>query len=558
MKLRPYQQKAVDSILRDSKDHPSDNLLVALPTGTGKSLVIARLCQEIADRGGRVLVLHRSKELVYQNHLRFTQVDPKGLQRGGIYSAGIGIRQTDEQVTFAGVQSVYKRGEEFGWIDAVIVDEAHQIPQSESSQYQQLIRSVRQTNPKARFFGLTATPYRMSGGVIFGSKGMLFDRLSYSAPLSEMFDEGYLTKPTTLPTVPVDMTGVRKTAGDFNQSEMQSRFLGRSITAEILATANETNRKSIAVFASGVAHATLIHHELQALGEESVLVTGETLPLLRAAATDLFMNRKKRWIVNVDCLTTGWDAPCTDCIVVARATESAGLFMQIVGRGTRLYEGKEECHVIDFGSNIERFGPIDAEDYGKDHIKDPTSEEGEAPKKICPKCFEVVHASLMTCPSCQYSFPPREKVLISTKAEITVKTTNHTILHEDFKLWKGKVIEHEGGKKTKKPDTLLVQYKLQVDEDAEIGKRKRWAREWLCVEHKGYAREKFEKWWKDRSHSHPPETIDEALVLIDGGALAKTLEISLRPDGKFERITKHEVAEKPEWSGMDEDDDCPF
>ena len=196
----------------------------------------------------------------------------------------------------------------------------------------------------------------MDGGVIHGGRDTLFDRMSYVAPLSVMFDKGYLCKPVTLDTVQVDMTGVKKSGGDFNKSEMQSRFLGRSITKEIVSAANSKGCKSIVVFAAGVAHAELIHHELTALGESSSVVTGETPPIFRATYCDSFLNRKKRWIVNVDCLTTGWDAPNVDCVVVARATESAGLFMQIVGRGTRLYPGKTECHVIDFGGNIERHG----------------------------------------------------------------------------------------------------------------------------------------------------------------------------------------------------------
>ena len=554
MKLRPYQQEAVDAILADASKYKKDNLLVAMPTGCGKSLVIAGICKEIADRGGRVLVLHRTKELVGQNNERFCQFDPQGIHRSGVYSAGIGIRQTGEQVTFAGVQSVYKRAAEFGKIDAIVVDEAHQVGRNENSQYQTLIRGLREINPKCRFFGLTATPYRMDG-VLHGGIDCLFDRVSYSAPLADMFDQGYLTPPETLPVEAVDMTGVRKTAGDFNQSEMQSRFLGRSITREIYETCNKHGHKSIIVYASGVAHAELIHHELQALGEDSNVITGETLPLIRATTIDLFKNGKRRWLVNVDCLTTGFDASNIDCVVVARATESAGLFMQIVGRGTRLHAGKEKFHVIDYGGNIDRFGAIDCEDYGKDFIKDPTSGEGEAPKKVCPKCFEIVHASALTCNKCEYIFPKREKVLISTKAEIRVKATMHTVVHEDMKRWKGKELEELGpdNKPMRKPDTMIVQYKLKANDTDDITSKKRWAREWVCIEHKkgSYARQKAEQWWKERSNTHCPDTIDEALALISAGALAKTLTLEIRPQGKFDRITKSVVADKPDCGTLD-------
>ena len=167
MELRYYQQDCIDAFIRDARKYPTQNLLGALPTGTGKSVVIAGICKEVASRGGRVLVLHRSKELVAQNHERYCQVDPDGCPRSGVYSAGIGIRQTDEQVTFAGVQSVYKRAAEFGKIDLVFVDEAHQIPFNDESQYQTLIRGLREINPKCKFMGVTATPFR-TNGVIHG------------------------------------------------------------------------------------------------------------------------------------------------------------------------------------------------------------------------------------------------------------------------------------------------------------------------------------------------------------------------------------------------------
>jgi len=568
MKLtpRPYQQEAIDSLLSDARKHPRENLLVAMPTGTGKSLVIAGLSKAVADRGGRVLVLHRSKELVSQNYERFCQVDPQGVQRAGVYSAGLKIRQVNEQVTFAGVQSVYKRAGEFGRIDAVVVDEAHQIPFSENSQYQTLIKGLRSINPECRFFGLTATPYR-TNGVIHGSEQSLFDRMSYVTQLGRMFDEGYLTRPVTLPTDQVDLSRVKVTAGEYNKSEHQSAFLkyweNGSKTAEIIQTANKANRRSIAVFCSGVAHANLVHQELIAAGEKAEVVTGESLPLLRAAAIDDFSARKVRWIVNVDCLTTGWDAPCTDCIVVARGTQSPGLFMQIIGRGTRLYEGKTECNIVDMGGNIERFGPIDSETYGEGFIKEPTDGTGEAPKRVCPNCFEIFAAGKKVCPKCGITLPEKEKVMLSTKKDITIKPTVHQVLDVQLKRWKGKTVEPKDPTKKpfKKPDTMLVQYRLHVEEDAEIGSRKRWAREWVCLEHEGYARTKACNWWAEHSDTEPPETIQEALALFDAGMIGKITEITIKPDGKFEKIVGRKVDKPVPESKLEvdfDDSDLPF
>jgi len=250
-------------------------------------------------------------------------------------------------------------------------------------------------------------------------------------------------------------------------------------------------------------------------------------------------------------------------IVVVRATQSPGLFMQIVGRGTRLYEGKDVCHVLDYGSNIERFGPIDSPSYGADFIKDPSAGDGEAPTKVCPSCFEIVHASVMRCKRCGYDFPKREKELKSTMAAITSKPSTRKVESVRLSRWKGKKLD-DG---SKKPDTILAEYRLLDENDSQpsdgfntdsAGVRR--VREWLCVEHTGYARQKFEQWWTARSWSSPPETIDEALLLDQKGALATTDTVTMRPDGRFLRITKTVPGERPPRTTyeLEEGDQMPF
>ena len=548
-KPRYYQTECVEAFLRDAKKFQKDNLLAALPTGSGKSCIIGMLAKEIADRGGRVLVVARSKELLQQNWEKYTWLDPDGLSRAGIYSAGLDMRQLGCQVTFGGVQSICKRSQELGKVDAIIADECHQISFNPDSQYRTLISGIRSVNPKARFFGLTATPFR-TDGVIHGSERSLFDRMSYVVPLSDMFDNKWLTRPITLPSDQVDMTGVKIVAGEYNQGETQSKFLeywnANNKTVEILQSANKENRKSCMVFCTGVAHANLVHQELLALGETAAIVTGETLPIERSTSLADFTERRTRWMVNVDVLTTGFDATGVDYIVAARATQSAGLFSQIIGRGLRLHDGKSECFVTDFGGNVDRFGAIDSPTYGEGFIKEPSGVEGQPPMRVCPNCFEIFPAGKNICPKCGIELPKKEKVMLSTTKAITVETTKHTVVGIDYKLWKGKETESSDPSKPakKKPDTMLVQYRLSVPEDAEIGKRKRWAREWVCIEHKGYAREKAVKWWKERSSdTEPPETIAEALALIDSGALRDTMEISIRPDGKWDRIVDHVISE---------------
>lgn len=544
MKLRNYQQESVDKFFSDAKKHPRDAQLLALPTGAGKSLIIAEICRRAANGGMRVLVLHRTKELVSQNHDRYVEVDPSGEERAGIYSAGIGLKHTDKMVTFAGVQSACSDATVFGKIRLVIVDEAHQIPRAESSQYQKVLADLRSLG-EVKLLGLTASPYRLDGGVIFGGKDTQFDRVSHSVPLSDLFDNGYLTKPVTVDVDKVDLSGVRTTAGDYNQADMQTKFLGRSLTPEIVATADHHKMKSVLVFASGVAHAELIKEELRAAGQEVRCVTGETLPILRETFLSQFDSGTVRFLVNVDVLTTGFDCPRVDGIVLARGTQSPGLFYQMVGRGFRLFPNKPACYVLDYGGNIDLHGPVDSETFGIDTIKPPSSGDGEAPKRICPRCFEVQHASLAKCVNCGLEFPRKEKSFLATKKSITIQTTDHDVEFVDYKRWNGK----EG-----KTDTMLVQYKLK-DNGASLDARKRWAREWVCIEHSGYARGKAESWWRDRSDYVCPETIEEALEIARVGGIQMPLSITIKPDGKFDRIVAYALnGPKPEVKDIDFDE----
>ena len=562
MKLRDYQQEACDAFFTEAQAYPSQSQVLALPTGTGKSVIIAEICRRAANAGLRVMVLHRSKELVSQNYERYTQVDPAGAARVGCYSAGIGIRETDNEVIFASVQSVCKRGAEFGVRHLVIVDEAHQIPMEDESQYQNLIKALRASSKGLKLLGLTATPYRTKGGVIHGGSDSMFDRMSYVAPLSDMFDKGYLTRPVTVDVDQVDLSDVKIVRGDFEKAAMQNAFVGRSISGEIKATADQYNLKTVLIFTSGVAHAEMVTQELKQLGEKAEVVTGMTIPLLRSAHLSNFSNGSVRFLVNVDVLTTGFDEPKIDGIIVARGTQSPGLFMQMIGRGTRLHDSKSVCMVADYGGNVVRHGPVDSDTYGMDTIADPTSGNGEAPKRCCPKCFEVQAAQNRKCEKCGLEFPVRPKDLISSNEAITIVPTYHMVVHTDYKLWKGR----EDDQGNKKKDTLRVQYKLEVDEKADLQSRKRWASEWLCVEHKGYPQKKFAAWWADRSEYAVPETITEALRLIDAGCVAHTKSLTCKKDGKWDRIvsSKAHAIEKLrdfdlEYYEKDSPDaDCPF
>jgi DNA repair protein RadD len=549
MKPRWYQIEAIDAFFDSVSKHPNQDLLEVLPTGAGKTIVMAGICGKVA-KFGRVVVLARSKELVCQNHAKFVACNPELADDAGVYCAGLGLKDYKKKVVFASIQSVCNQAHLFKDVKLVVIDEAHQVPKGESTQYQTFLKEVRETSPTCKLLGLTASPYRLDGGVIFG-EGQQFHRVAYNVPLDVLFGEGYITRPKTLDVTQVDLTGVRRVAGDFSKSEVESKFLGNSITNEVLAAANDKWAKSVLIFASGVAHATVIKGELEAAGEIVNMVTGDTPPLFRDAAVESFSNGRVRWLVNVECLTTGFDAPCVDMVVIARATESPGLFLQMVGRGFRLFDGKEQCWILDYGSNLERFGPIDSSTYGMDSIKPASTGEGEAPKRICPSCFEINHAGARRCVKCGLEFPRKAKVLIATKESVLTKAEVLKVSETTYSRWGGK----DG-----RQDTLMAEYTIESDDDSAF---KRRVRQWICIEHEGWAGKKAHEWWMAKSRNAFPSSIDEALEIINVVGLAETTEIKVKKDGKYDKVVyvKSLPAPEPteiEYGDLYNEEDIPF
>jgi len=527
MQMRWYQKEAVQAFFDATKKYPKQDLLEVLPTGAGKTIVMANIIARVA-KFGNVIVTARSKELVVQNQTKFCQCFPELADQTGVYCAGLGLKEYKAPIVFASIQSAYAKGEMFGPRKLVIIDEAHQIPQTESSQYQTFLAGVRLADPSCKLLGLTASPYRLDGGVIFG-KGQQFDRVCYNVPVGTLMDEGYITRPKTLKVSEIDLSGVRRTAGDFNKADVESKFLGNSVTGEILEAANAKGAASVLIFASGVAHATVIKGELESAGQSVNVVTGDTPPLFRQTAIDMFTNRTCRFLVNVECFTTGFDAPCVDMVAIARATESPGLFLQMVGRGFRLCDGKDVCWVLDYGGNIDRFGPIDSSTYGMDSIKPPSQGDGEAPKRVCPQCYEINHAGARRCIKCGLEFPRKPKVLVATDESILAKAVKYKVKETSYQRWRGK----DG-----KQDTLMAEYTLDTGDEL-VGKR---VREWICLEHEGYAGKKAQEWWQTVSLQDFPSSIDEALEIINVIGIADIEEVKVKKDGRYSKVTYRKPA----------------
>lgn len=385
--LRPYQQEAVQAALRHFR-RSREPALIVLPTGAGKSLVIAELAR-IAK--GRVLVLAHVRELVEQNAAKFAA---HGLD-AGIYSAGLERKERDAKVIFGSIQSVARADDAFfHGFSLLVIDEAHRVSMDGETQYAQVVHRLRTLNPALCVLGLTATPYRLGLGWIYQvheqrrlvrtDEERFFHRCVYELPLRHLIESGYLTRPIVIdaPVAAYDFSRLSLRAGSasFAAAEVEAVLKDQSrvtpgVVANIVDVAKD--RHGVMIFAASVRHAREIL-ELLPPGE-SALVVGDTEADERDAIVERFKARELRFLVNVSVLTTGFDAPHVDVIALLRPTESVSLFQQIVGRGLRLSPGKTDCLVLDYtGQGHDLFRP--------DVDEDRPAETAVPVVVPCPEC----------------------------------------------------------------------------------------------------------------------------------------------------------------------------
>ena len=326
---------------------------------TGKSLVLAQIAKDSVEKwNGRVLILAHVKELLEQNADKIRKLCPE--LKIGIYSAGLRSRDTTEQVIVAGIQSVYNKACELDAFDLVVVDEAHAISSEGDGMYRTFLADMKIINPHVRVIGLTATPFRLKGGLICKPENIL-NEICYEAGLKEMIQQGYLSPLISRAgRAEANLANLHIRGGEFISDEvaaaMDNEALVTSACREIVELTRD--RKSVLIFTASVDHCKHVAEKIQAFsGKECAIVTGDTSPAERAEiiarfkgesiSADLFGTPKPplKFLANVNVLTTGFDAPNTDCVVMLRPTNSPGLLIQCAGRGTRLSPetGKTNC-----------------------------------------------------------------------------------------------------------------------------------------------------------------------------------------------------------------------
>ena len=364
--LRDYQQNAIDAIKKDL--HIPGSSLIVMPTASGKSHIIA----EAAKLSEHVLILQPSRELLAQNHDKLSLIVPK--EEIGIYSASFGQRDI-KKFTFATIQSVYKKPELFQHIKLVIIDECHGLsPKEIETMYMKFLLAIGQ--PKT--VGLTATPFRLESGYfrhpdgsleevtmlkiitrirIKASKTNFWKRIIYKIDNKDLLARGFVAPIEYIhePLMPYAEIPVNVSCSDYNLEAYSEAIVGRE--ALILSTIAEAQRrfKSVLVFCP----TTELARHLSTVVVGSSLVLGDTPKKERAEIIDGFKKGTIKTVFNVSTLTTGFDKPDLDCIILLRPTRSLPLYNQIIGRGVRIAPGKDKCTVIDLTSTCKALGRME-------------------------------------------------------------------------------------------------------------------------------------------------------------------------------------------------------
>ena len=522
VELRDYQEDSVVSVFdyfTESEGHP----LLVLPTGSGKSIVagefIRRACAIFPDT--RILLLSHVKELLVQDAAAILKMWPGAPV--SFYSAGLNSKNLNGQVIVAGIQSIYKRAYDVQECDLVIIDEAHLLNASEAGMYRRFLKDLQVINPYLKIIGLTATPWRMDTGLLHKGPGALFSDICYEVKLAWMIDQGYLAPLRCKRTATVlDVSDVHIRGGEFIASELEAAVDIESTNAAIVEELIErgADRGSWLLFCAGINHATHIRDLVREAGISAETVFGDTPAAERARVLGDFKAGRLRCMVNVNVLTTGFDAPGVDLIGFLRPTRSKGLYVQMAGRGTRTAEGKEDCLICDFAGCVAMHGPVDLV-TGDERDKPSSDEPGVAPVKTCPSCEELVHPSVRRCPACGHEFPP-------PAIQLAKKAISSAILARELKdEWlKVDAVSYHEHFKPGSPTSLRVEYRCGLVT----------YREWVCLEHTGFPRQKAVGWWTRRAPGEAaPKTVDDALAFTH--ELATPRAITVQPEGKYFRIT---------------------
>lgn len=556
---RWYQDEAHNAGLNFLSGTPKGrHPLICMPTGTGKSYNIARLAEYYIRKYPmmRVFMLTHVAELIRQNAGKLRDLWPSAPL--GIFSDQLGMKNGSMPITYGGVASVVNALKSFPVPHLVLIDEAQLVGSDQSSMYLTILNYWLERNPLLRIIGYSATPYRVGMGML--TNGGIFTDIAYDITgrdaFNRLIDEAYLA-----PLIPgatetaFDVTRIKTGANDFNQRDAQAVMDVAALTRMAIEEALEraANRRKWLVFTQGIEHAEHVAEMLRMYGQSVAVIHSKNHPDDNRKALEAYRNGYYRILVNADMLTTGFDDPAIDCIIMLRATTSTGLWVQMLGRGTRplyapgfwlqdldertraiLASPKQNCLVLDFADNTSRLGPINDPYLPK---KKGESRDGPPPLRKCEKgkvrvddpqtqpCLTWNFAAARFCSCCgaEFMFDPKLTEKASTAA-LVVKDQPHLVRFNVDQ------VVYQRWTKRGSPDSIQIQYYC--------GKRR--FSEWITFDNDKVSK-LARDWWRKRFNLPPdhdcPPSVKDALDYIH---LARTpVQIDVHENKQYPTIQRH-------------------
>ncbi len=471
----------------------------------------------------RACVLAHRKELVQQNSAELAGIMPLG--DIGCFSAALGKRDYDASILFAGIDSIYDKYNDLTPFDVLIVDEAHRIPAKGEGKYRTFIQGCKKLNPNLRVVGLTATPYRMGCGPIC-HRDHILNKVVYEANVADLIAQGYLSRlRSKVSEIAPDLSQVeRNRGGDYKEVSLAKAAAPvvqkaiRSAASIIVAE----RRKAAIFFCVDVEHCHAVSLELRKYGINAPAVTGKTPIRERERIAKGFIEGRYNALCNVNVYTEGFNAKRVDCVVLLRPTLSMGMYSQMVGRGLRWHPGKEDCLVLDYAHCIEEHGPIDCLDPGRVTLQ------------VCAACGDSFSRAIGICPHCGWEIPPiereRHEAEEREKRLHEAEASRRSILGDQPEVVTVDDVRVDRHVKAGAPDSMRVTYRSGLSQ----------YREWICLDHPGFAGEKARRWWHLRfgRTGMDGSSVDAALqeIFLAQAILAITETLTVRKKGKYTEI----------------------
>lgn len=403
MQLREYQEAAISASM-DALINGNGNPIVEVPTGGGKSIIIAdtaRRCK-IKWNGIKILLLTHRAKLVQQDADKFQALG----MWPSIFCSELGRKEVGQFTigTILSVANEQKKNGTFNDFHLIMVDELQLINNEEEGIYREFLASV----PNAKIIGYSATPYRLKGGACYGP-GRIFDWVCYKVGFGYLVKQGYLTPPINYDAGWNDnFDDIKLVGGDFSQKDMNEHFnaIVQKSCADLVH--RMADRHHCIVFACSIVHAEAIVACLKEMGEKAVVYHSKLDLVQDRMVINQFQARQFKYLVSIDKLSVGFDAPFVDGLGMMRPTMSRALAIQMLGRGCRLYPNKKDFLVADYAGNIRRHNLLNPDSYDVPYesIPKPQKTCRQPPMKTCPNCQLMVAPRVTVC-ECGYKFPPK-------------------------------------------------------------------------------------------------------------------------------------------------------